>query len=133
MHITQTPARSPRAAKAGLLTGRRRAAAIGRKRLRPEWLRLETRQLLATFVVTNPADTLTGGVPTPNTLRWAVDQADPVTPLRDRHRSGKSTELFGRSANLTLNPGPSLSRQTITPDPGHGRVGWQTGECRTGP
>ena len=34
---------------------------------------------MATFVVSNPSDTLTNGLPTPNTLRWAVEQADAAT------------------------------------------------------
>jgi hypothetical protein len=31
---------------------------------------------MATFVVTDPGDSLTSGLPTPNTLRWAVEQAN---------------------------------------------------------
>jgi hypothetical protein len=58
----------------GGVQGRVRPAA--RRRARPEVFALEDRRLLATFVVTDPADSLTNGVPTPNTLRWAVDRAN---------------------------------------------------------
>ena len=47
-----------------------------RCRLRPDLLVLEDRRLMATFTVNSTADTLTGGIPTSGTLRWAVDQAD---------------------------------------------------------
>jgi hypothetical protein len=83
MNITQTSTKASWDTRARLLTGRRRAAVARRRRLRPDPLCLETRQLLATFVVTDPADSLTGGVPTPNTLRWAVDQADLATQPDD--------------------------------------------------
>ena len=56
-----------------------RTTLAGRNRLRPDLLALEDRRLMATFVVSNPADTLTDGLPTPHTLRWAVDQADAAT------------------------------------------------------
>ena len=85
------------------------------------------------FVGTDPSDSLAGSGPTPNT------SAGPSISLIWRLPFGTGTEaanrpnLFGRSVNLTLNPGPPLSRRTITPDPGHGRVGRQTGGCRTGP
>jgi hypothetical protein len=59
--------------------GERRTRLAGRNRLRPDLLALEERRLMATFVVSNPSDTLTGGVPTPHTLRWAVDQANAAT------------------------------------------------------
>ena len=50
-----------------------------RHRLRPDLLVLEDRRLMATFTVTSTADTLTGGVPTAGTLRWAVGRADGAT------------------------------------------------------
>jgi Right handed beta helix region len=59
--------------------GEQRTRLAGRNRLRPDLLALEERRLMATFVVSNPSDTLTKGVPTPYTLRWAVDQADAAT------------------------------------------------------
>jgi len=100
-----------------------------RHRARPEILLLEDRRLMATFVVTDPTDSLSGGVPAPNTLRWAVDQADLATPLRDGHRSGESAESIRtfsehdsqpRSLHFTPNhhtrPGPRSGR------PANGRV-----------
>ena len=47
-----------------------------RRRLRPDLLVLEDRRLMATFTVNSTADTLTGGLPTSGTLRWAVEEAD---------------------------------------------------------
>ena len=44
--------------------------------LRPEVVQLEDRQLLATFTVSSPLDTVTGQSPAAGTLRWAVEQAD---------------------------------------------------------
>jgi hypothetical protein len=42
-------------------------------------LALEDRRPLSTFTVTSTADTMTAGGPTPNTLRWAVEQANRAT------------------------------------------------------
>lgn len=51
----------------------------GRNRLKPVLDRLEDRQLLATFTVTNNSDLFNGdGTPSNGTLRWAVEQADLV-------------------------------------------------------
>ena len=80
--------------------GNRRTRVAGRNRLRPDLLALEDRRLMATFVVTDPADPLTGGVPTPNTLRWAVEQADVATTP-----STIKFELGSTPATITLTQG----------------------------
>jgi hypothetical protein len=51
---------------------------------------LEDRRLLATFTVESTADTLTAGVPTQGTLRWAIDQANAT--------AGDNTIQFDSSA-----------------------------------
>src|SRR5262249_25206201 len=61
-----------------------------RHRLRPEMMPLEDRRLLATFKVNSTADTLTAGVPTQGTLRWAIDQANAT--------AGDNTIQFDASA-----------------------------------
>ena len=109
MNIARTSTRAGRDAMARLLTVRRRAAATRRRRLRPDLLCLETRQLLATFVVTDPSDMLTGGVPTPNTLRWAVEQADVAAAP-----STIKFELGVAPASITLTQG-QLARSNAEP------------------
>jgi hypothetical protein len=54
---------------------------------------LEDRRLLATFTVNSTADTLTAGVPTQGTLRWAIDQANAT--------AGDNTIQFDASAFST--------------------------------
>ena len=56
-----------------------RARPSDRHRLRPALVELEGRRLLLTITVTSLADTMTGGVPTTGTLRWAVEQANAAT------------------------------------------------------
>ena len=64
--------------------GRRRGSAprVGRndpRTLRPVLIQLENRRLLSTFAVTSTADTASASSPAPNTLRWAVEQANLAT------------------------------------------------------
>ena len=77
-------------------TGRDRA----RARLKPELLRLEDRQLLSTFTVSNTLDTVVNNVPTTGTLRWAVQQAD----------------LAGGTGVINFSPTVFSTPQTITLD-----------------
>jgi hypothetical protein len=55
---------------------RRRSRQVDRHRLRPGVLELEQRRLLATFTATSTAETLTDGLPTVGTLRWAISLAN---------------------------------------------------------
>ncbi len=91
--------------------GRSRLAA--RHRARPDVLFLEDRRLLATFVVTNPTDSLTDGVPTPNTLRWAVNQADLATQPNDP--SVIDFSLGGGPTTITLTQGPLVLNDAAGP------------------
>src|SRR3954469_10789912 len=65
----------PSGETARLPSGRRGRHATPR-RLRPAVLGLEDRLLLSTFGVTAPGDSLTNGMPTSGTLRWAVERAN---------------------------------------------------------
>jgi len=51
--------------------------------MQPTLMALEDRRLLSTFTVTSVADTLTGGVPTTGTLRWAIVHANTTGGGRD--------------------------------------------------
>ncbi len=62
-------------------------------RLRPVLLALEDRRLLSTFTVSSLADSAPANNPTPNTLRWAVEQADAATSA--------STINFNLGSNAT--------------------------------
>jgi hypothetical protein len=84
---------------------------------------LEDRRLMTTFVVNNPADTLTDGVPTPHTLRWAVEQADAATrpsTIRFALGPGPTTisltqgelDLTNTAAPVTIE-GPEVGQITI--------------------
>jgi fibronectin-binding autotransporter adhesin len=84
-----------------------------RLRARPEILLLEDRRLMATFLVTDPSDSLTGGVPTPNTLRWAVDQANLATQPDDA--SVIDFSLGGGPTTITLTQGPLEISNTTGP------------------
>jgi hypothetical protein len=99
---------------------RRKPRPRARQRLRPEILALEDRQLLSTFTVTDPSDSLTNGQPTVNTLRWAVEQADAAsTPSTIAFSLGSSPttitltngqlELSNTAAPITIQgPGAGL-------------------------
>jgi hypothetical protein len=99
---------------------RRKLRTKARHRLRPEILALEDRRLLSTFTVTDPSDSLTDGLPTVNTLRWAVAQADSATtPSTIAFSLGSSPttitltngqlDLSNTAASITIQgPGQSL-------------------------
>ncbi len=76
--------------------GRRR----GRRRWAPELVRLEDRQLLATFTVTSTLDTENFGTPVSGSLRWAVQQADLAGGSATINFS---TTLFDTPQTITLN------------------------------
>jgi hypothetical protein len=69
--------------------------------------------LLATFVVTDPTDSLTDGVPTPNTLRWAVDQADRASQPEDP--SVIEFDLAGVPTTIPLTQGPLVLNNAAVP------------------
>jgi parallel beta-helix repeat protein len=107
---------SRRRARAGatqqLSGGRTRPRASERLRARPEVFVLEDRRLMATFVVSNPNDSLTGGVPSPNTLRWAVDQANLAGQPNDP--SVIAFSLGGGPTTISLTQGPlELSNSAV--------------------
>jgi len=64
-------------------SGRGTVEARKRRRMQPTLMALEDRRLLSTFTVTSVADTLTGGVPTTGTLRWAIVHANTTGGGRD--------------------------------------------------
>jgi fibronectin-binding autotransporter adhesin len=106
----------PRRARAGatqqLSGGRTRPRASARLRARPEVFVLEDRRLMATFVVSNPTDSLTDGVPSPNTLRWAVDQANLAGQPNDP--SVIAFSLGGGPTTISLTQGPlELSNSAV--------------------
>ncbi len=97
-----------------IVGGRRaRCRLAARHRARPEVLFLEDRRLMASFVVTNPTDALTDGVPTPNTLRWAVNQADLATEPSDP--SVIEFSLGGGPTTITLTQGPLVLNNAAVP------------------
>ena len=58
-------------------SGRRLRRKAGRRTCRLQCEMFECRLLLTTYTVTSTSDALTtGGAPTPNTLRWAIEQVD---------------------------------------------------------
>ncbi len=85
---------------------------------------------MATFVVTNPTDSLTNGVPTPNTLRWAVNQADLATQSDDP--SVIDFSLGGGPTTITLTQGPLVLNNTAVPisivGPGSGSLAVSGGD-----
>jgi hypothetical protein len=89
---------------------RRKPRTKARHRLRPEILALEDRRLLSTFTVTDPSDSLTDGLPTVGTLRWAVGQADGAsTPSTIAFSLGSSP------TTITLTNGQLELSNTVAP------------------
>jgi hypothetical protein len=79
----------------GTLAGRKQQKQ--RWRMRPTVLALEERTMLSTFTVTSVADSAPAGSPDPNTLRWAVEQANAATSA-----STIEIELGTSPATITL-------------------------------
>src|SRR5262249_42939772 len=102
--------RWPRGNAAGPLGGGRGRP---RHRARPEFLLLEDRRLMATYVVTDPTDSLADGAPSPNTLRWAVDQANRASQPDDP--SVIEFDLGGGPTTIPLTQGPLVLSNAAVP------------------